>query len=580
MKLTSLNRISSLLIILVLISPLKAEEEINIWNKSKKVSPETEKTIIGNTTEKSKIKIKTNFNKIDKNKIEIENEIQENLDEIKIFGVFDPAENDFSLDMWSGTQAEDIRSIIKRINKIKLSNTSQSFFENIFFSFAYPPPGMGDKEFVELKINWMIANNRSDLIEQTLKQNKSFHNKRKVVQFIVDENIAKANIKESCEKVNFLDKSIKDAYLEKFKIYCLIFNDKKNEAQLLYDILKEQKKSDKFFDDKINYLLGISNETSNKIKEDNLLNFYLSSITIKKFEYEPKKNTKKIIWEYLNAANLIKLDDVDDKEKLKNLEIAANQGQLQKEKIFSIYRRIPFDINNLINANNIYQTLNPSDARALIYQKFLLSDKIENKISLLFLLDDLFKKDNLSNLYSNFMSDRLKEFDPSDIPETYKEAVKNKIISEDRFIENKIKYNDKILYKSKVIKYFLGETDKKKAQKDFNKIYKKISKNRKYFFSAKDIALIDSLKKDGFEIPKSLNYSELSKKYDIPANLLNLAKTNQSAFLALKIVEIIGEDEAHELDPETIYFITYLLNQTELRKLRNEILISALPQRS
>ena len=580
MKLTSLNRISSLLIILVLISPLKAEEEINIWNKSKKVSPEAEKTIIGNTTEKSKIKIKTDFNKIDKNKIEIENEIQENLDEIKIFGVFDPAENDFSLDMWSGTQAEDIRSIIKRINKIKLSNTSQSFFENIFFSFAYPPPGMGDKEFVELKINWMIANNRSDLIEQSLKQNKSFHNKRKVVQFIVDENIAKANIKESCEKVNFLDKSIKDAYLEKFKIYCLIFNDKKNEAQLLYDILKEQKKSDKFFDDKINYLLGISNETSNKIKEDNLLNFYLSSITIKKFEYEPKKNTKKIIWEYLNAANLIKLDDVDDKEKLKNLEIAANQGQFQKEKIFSIYRRIPFDINNLINANNIYQTLNPSDARALIYQKFLLSDKIENKISLLFLLDDLFKKDNLSNLYSNFMSDRLKEFDPSNIPESYKEAVKNKIISEDRFIENKIKYNDKILYKSKVIKYFLGETDKKKAQKDFNKIYKKISKNRKYFFSAKDIALIDSLKKDGFEIPKSLNYSELSKKYDIPANLLNLAKTNQSAFLALKIVEIIGEDEAHELDPETIYFITYLLNQTDLRKLRNEILISALPQRS
>ena len=72
----------------------------------------------------------------------------------------------------------------------------------------------------------MIANKRSDLIEQSLKQNKSFHNK-KVVQFLVDENIAKANIKESCEKVNFLDKNIKDAYLEKFKIYCLIFNDKK-----------------------------------------------------------------------------------------------------------------------------------------------------------------------------------------------------------------------------------------------------------------------------------------------------------------------------------------------------------------
>ena len=48
----------------------------------------------------------------------------------------------------------------------------------------------------------------------------------------------------------------------------------------------------------------------------------------------------------------------------------------------------------------------------------------------------------------------------------------------------------------------------------------------------------------------------------------------------LKIVEIIGEDEPYQLDAETIYFITHLLNQTNLKKLRNEVLISALPQRS
>ena len=29
------------------------------------------------------------------------------------------------------------------------------------------------------------------------------------------------HIKTSCEKTSFLDKNIKDAYLEKFKIYCL-----------------------------------------------------------------------------------------------------------------------------------------------------------------------------------------------------------------------------------------------------------------------------------------------------------------------------------------------------------------------
>ena len=61
--------------------------------------------------------------------------------------------------------------------------------------------------------------------------------------------------------------------------------------------------------------------------------------------------------------------------------------------------------------------------------------------------------------------------------------------------------------------------------------------------------------------------------------MLQLAKKNQNAFLALKIVEIIGEDEPYQLDPETIYFITYLLNEMELIKIRNKVLISALPLR-
>ena len=85
--------------------------------------------------------------------------------------------------------------------------------------------------------------------------------------------------------------------------------------------------------------------------------------------------------------------------------------------------------------------------------------------------------------------------------------------------------------------------------------------------------------KDGFEIPKDFNYLEISKKYNVPSNLLKLGKRNESAFLTLKLVEIIGEDEAHNLDPETIYFITHLLNQNNLKNIRNEILISALPQR-
>ena len=578
MKLKSLNKYISFLIIFIYLLPSNAEEEIDIWNKEKNQNSttEVEKKENSNSTINSSI---FSVPKED-NKIKIDNKILVNSEEIKVYGIYDPADNNYDLNMWSQTNAENVRLTIKRINKINLSNISEKLFENTLFSFAYPPQGMKEDEFIDLKINWMISKKRSNLIEYFLKQNKTFHNKKRVIQYLVDENIAKANIQDGCKKISFVDKNIKDSYLEKFKIYCLIFNDKKNEAQLLYDILREQNQSDKFFDDKINYLLGITKKTNNKIREDNLLNFYLSSITNDNFKFEPTKNTKKIIWEYLNAANLIQLEDISDKEKLRSLEIAANNNQFDKKNIFNIYKKIPFDLNSLINADNIYQTLNSSDSRALIYQKYLLSDNDESKIKLLFLLNDLFKKDDLSNVYVKFLSDRLQEINLENVSDSYQEVVQKNIISDEELQIGKIKFDDRVLHQSKIIKYFTEKENKKKIQKDFDKIYKKIKRNKKYFFSAKDLALIDSLVYDGFKIPKDIKYEELLKKYEVPENLLQLAKNNEPAFLALKIVEIIGEDEPYQLDPETIYFITHLLNQTDLKKIRNEILISALPLRS
>ncbi len=577
MKLKSLNRYISFFVLCISFLPLCAEEEIDIWSKENKENSENPKIKIDSSNKTLNTEV---FNKSkNNNEIKIENEISGNLRDAELFGIYEPANSNFNLNMWSQTDAEDIRSSLKRINKIKLSKFAQNLFENTFFSFSYPPKGMDNKEFIDLKIDWMISNKRLNLIEESLKQNNTFHNKKKIIQYLVDDNIARADLKEGCEKINFIDKNIKDPYLEKFKIYCLIFNDKKNEAQLLHDILKEQNQSDKFFDDKINFLLGINNKNSKQIKDNNLLNFYLSSITVENFKYEPNKNTKKIIWEYLNAANLIKLDDTENKQKLKNLETAANNNQFDKEKIFEIYKRIPFDLNNLINAENIYQSLENSDSRAIIYQKFLLSDNNNNKIKLLFLLKDLFEKDKLSNVYTQFLSDRLNEFDIDDIPENFQPSVQKNIISDKEFTLGKIKYDDKILHRSKIIRYYTENDNQKKIQKDLFKIYKKIKKNKKYFFSAKDLTLIEALASDGFEIPKDLNYQKISKKYDIPSGLLQLTSNNEAAFLSLKIVEIIGEDEINDLDPETIYFITHLLNKNNLKKFRNEILISSLPER-
>jgi len=306
----------------------------------------------------------------------------------------------------------------------------------------------------------------------------------------------------------------------------------------------------------------------------------LSSITVENFNYEPNDKTKKPIWDYLNASKLIKVENTEDVKKITDLEKAANENKFDKNQIFEIYKQFKFELNTLITANSSYRSLSGLESRALIYQKYLLAENTTSQLSYLFLLKDLFKKDKLSNVYSKFLSDKLENIKAKDIPEEYKESVAKNIVKEKEYQEGKIKFNDKILHRSKVLKYFIEDDySKSKAAKDLKVVYKKIKKNKNYFFSAKDLAIVESLKKDGVKVTEDINFKKFAERYSVPKNLVDLANKNQKGYLALKIVEIIGEDDVKNLDSETIYFITNLLNQVNLSQFRNTIIASALPLR-
>ena len=162
---------------------------------------------------------------------------------------------------------------------------------------------------------------------------------------------------------------------------------------------------------------------------------------------------------------MISLEDVTDKQKIKELEIAANLDQINEQIVFDIYKQISFNLNTLINAKNIYQTLDEIDSRALIFQKYLLSENIELKLEYLFILDDLFKKHDLNNVFSRVLSDSLLNIGLDNIPPRYREVAEKRILTEEDFTLGKVKYNDKIFHQSKVIRYYLENEDQKKIQK-------------------------------------------------------------------------------------------------------------------
>ena len=570
-----------LLIIFTFFKTSNANEPVDIWKNSEiQKKNSSEKSLV-----KPKEEIKINFNKINNNtinEIEItENKNQDENKDIKLVGLYDPQKNDLNLDMWSNTDGETIKTTFRRIEKIKLSKFSEDMFVNTIMTYSYAPKNkLSEKEFLDLKLNWLIKNNKNSLIEKFLNNNLEFNGKSKLIKHLVDHYISSADLSEGCKKSNFISKDIKDSYLEKFRIYCLILNKKNEEAQLNFDLLREQGKSDKFFDSKILFLLGINSKTVQKISDKNLLYFYLSSVTIENFKYEPTQKTDKNIWKYLTASNLINIEKLEDPEVIKKYEIAANEGNFDKDKIFEIYLSVPFSINQLINADTVYQTLTGYESRALIYQKILLSDNLENKLNLLFLLKELFEKDKLKNVYSEYLSNTLKNIDPNEIPEEFNKIVNRNIILEKNNYLGKIKYDDKVLHRSKVIKLFSGENiNEDKINKDFIKIYKKISKNKKYFFSIKDVMLLESLFSDGIEMPKDLNIKELSKDLTIPTNINLLVEKGEIGMLMFKLVEIIGSDDVENLDPETLYFIVNVLNKANIKKVRNQILYLTLPLR-
>ena len=205
MKLKSFKYFLASLLIMNFYSPLISEDKIDIWN-NKKNSSDSTKQEIKDVQKKTKIKSSQPIQALEKFKQEGAS-IQSN--QQKVYGIFEPANYDFNLNMWSSTKADDLRSSMKRLSKIPLSKSSNEILEIILFSFSYPPQGMTEKEFVDLKINWLIQNDRIELIESFLKQNEEFEGKSKAIQYIVDKNIAGGNIKKGCEKIGFIDAKLK-----------------------------------------------------------------------------------------------------------------------------------------------------------------------------------------------------------------------------------------------------------------------------------------------------------------------------------------------------------------------------------
>lgn len=559
-----------------------ANEPIDIWNIES--NNETQENDTSNNTNET---INQNTNSIYKtnSQKQITNIISEEKDlsskEINIIGIYDPSENDLSINMWSYSDGRKIITLLKKIKKINLSKDANEILEILLLTNTYyPQKNITEIEFLNLKSEWLIENNDLDLIKNYLLVNKNLKNKSNLLKFYIDEYLSRGDISKSCEIFKHHEDNLDDDYISKFKIYCLLNDKKYEEAQLQLDLIIEAGFKDKFFEKKFYNLIGYEKEDKDIISEENLLNFHLSYLTNPNFEFNPKLKTSKLIWRYLSSFNLlasIESIDLEDKDKILTIEQATHDQNYEENDLFDLYRRFLFNINQLLTVEQSYKVMPNHEARALLYQGILLSKTSEDKINLIKILKESFINDNISKAFNKELIKLLKSIDENEVTSNHS-SFYNFYLDSNKIKEDKIKFNNKILHQSKILNYFIEEKDNNKnIQKNLNVFLKKAKKNKKYFFSTKDIILIESLLSDGLEISKKYEGMFELNQALVPKDIQFLINNNETGLVLLRLIELIGQDMISDMDVDTLYFIVNVLNQLNIDNLRNKILLKVLP---
>ena len=572
------------LTIITNVNVIADDKPVDIWNIDKEeISQSNEITKEASTEnddiiDSTKTDIYSLQTKKKNNEIQLEQTIESK--KIKINGLYDPEDYGLSIDMWSNSDGDQLKVIFRNLEKLNLSDDAREIMNiSILTNAHYPNRNISEKEFLNFKSKWLIKNANLDLIEEYLVKNQIFNLHPELSKHLVDQYLSQYKLKKACQILSKSTNPFSDEYLSRFQIYCLAIEGKINEAQLILDLKKELGFQNNYFENKLNFLFGYDIKLDKKISEKSILDFHLAHATDTNFSFEPSNKTDKIIWKYLSSANLlynIEEIEITEFEKISIIEKATHNKNYPEKDLYKLYKRFQFNINQLLNAKDFYKSLTNIEARALIYQKVLLESEKNEKLKLLKILKELFKKDNLANAFDEELKNFLNEIDPAEVPDNLTSFYYTNIEIE-KNLEKKIKFNNNIIHQSKLLNYFNGDYSKSKITKDLNNILKKVKKDKNYFLSKKDIIFLESLKSDGVEISKK--YEDLYKINDseIPSDIQVMINNNESGAALLRIVEVIGQDELTRIDEDTIYFIISALNQLNIDQIRNKILLKVLP---
>ena len=299
-----------------------------------------------------------NDNDKDSNNLEEKLKIIEEIDETLSTNKVEELNN-----IWQEVNKEEILYLLNNINKIHSSVLKNEIISTLA-STKIVPNGFSEEEFDRFLINSLLKlgdRKKAYEIIQSIESSSDNINDSYYKQFTLNYLLSTYNLSEACnyrESIKDLDLNSETNFFLKIDIFCLILEEKFDQANLLNALLIETETiQDDYFQFLLSKLIDFESELENVIFSDNSKDIFLYSamhrianLPLNKnfFNIDPINLSMPIILSFATDINL----------RLKAAHFAFLENLINIDSLSALYQTVDFTYDQLNNPSEVLNTLN------------------------------------------------------------------------------------------------------------------------------------------------------------------------------------------------------------------------------
>ena len=185
-------------------------------------------------------------------------------------GVSTKFNDDMNLDIWNNMSASEIVSHLNFIPDVVSSNSLQSHLIDLYLSSSNPPRGNSDEviNFLETRLIKIRRSGQSKKLYEIIKQLPQGERWELWRLWSTEYELLIHEDKRACKLTNKQIETSSDKFWQMSRIFCLLIDDKLNDAEFIFDLIKSRGFSNKNFENLFQLMNG---DTSDFVLDNTII---------------------------------------------------------------------------------------------------------------------------------------------------------------------------------------------------------------------------------------------------------------------------------------------------------------------